>query len=37
MGHKHSDEEISEIFSEIDTNGGGQLDFIEFAEVYTAN
>ena len=35
MGHPHSDEELNEMFAEIDIDGGGTMAFAEFADMYT--
>ena len=35
LGRSHSDEEIHGMFSEIDVDGGGRMEFAEFAEFIT--
>ena len=33
IGHHHSEEELTALFEEIDEDGGGSLDYAEFADV----
>lgn len=35
LGHHHSDDEIEQIFKEVDDDGSGSLSFAEFADVLT--
>jgi len=35
MGHQYADQDLDDMFGEIDTDGGGAMSFAEFADMYT--
>lgn len=35
LGHRHDEGEIKKLFAAIDDDGGGEIGFVEFADMWT--